>query len=274
MTTSEYKLGKHEISFNIIFNDFMIILYSLIIISFAIWQISRTKETPYVKEDHHSGQIFKPLGTVSVKFPKNIWWKKALADTEIPLNSLVKTAKNSTTRVKLISGAEIIIAPDSLVKISDTPSQKQIKIKIFQGEISLLKPPQNLGLKITKHIEPAQSLPVENISSIDQEYDEGPEEVIYEIKAENIVESTPEPKAPNEMIPEKSPTLEPTMNSVPQVIDAPELVKVEKILEIEKKIQAEEEILQTMQIVTPILKKPKSLIIPEIHEIEVEDEED
>jgi hypothetical protein len=76
------------------------------------------------------------------------------------------------------------------------------------------------------------------------------------------------------MIPEKSPTLEPTMNSVPQVIDAPELVKVEKILEIEKKIQAEEEILQTMQIVTPILKKPKSLIIPEIHEIEVEDEED
>jgi len=83
--------------------------------------------------------VTNSIGVVSVKYPRELWWRGVEKDDHLPHSSIVKTSRESFARLMFSSGEELLLGPMALVRISSPDKNGSLKIKVFSGQLSFIK---------------------------------------------------------------------------------------------------------------------------------------
>jgi len=121
---------------NFLRSNFYLLLLAVIILSSSLYVLFSGHEKNNLWKSDIS--VLKAVGTVSIKYPKELWWRSVETNDSIPDSSIIKTSRESLARLLFKSGEELILGPMAFVRIS-SGSGSDLKIKVFTGQLSFIK---------------------------------------------------------------------------------------------------------------------------------------
>lgn len=120
--------------------------------------------------------VTNSIGIVSVKYPRELWWRGVEIDDHLPHSSIVKTSRDSFARLLFATGEELLLGPMAFVRISSPDKNGKLKIKVFSGQISFIKlskatsrKVKNVDGGVVESIQQTEETPTDQSSNIVQE---------------------------------------------------------------------------------------------------------
>jgi len=117
-------------------SNFYLLLLAVIILSSSLYILFSNDEKKNLWKSEIS--VLKAVGTVSIKYPKELWWRSIESNDSVPDSSIIKTSRESLARLLFQSGEELLLGPMAFVRIS-SGSGSDLKIKVFTGQLSFIK---------------------------------------------------------------------------------------------------------------------------------------
>ena len=187
------------------------------------------------------------IGIVSVKYPRELWWRGLEKDDNLPHSSIVKTSRESFARLLFSSGEELLLGPMAFVRISTPDKNGGLKIKVFSGQISFIKTVgKGKKNRVKTSSQSSSILPEENLSQIETsseiiietaKIDEPETKEILNLRKEAVSERLVESKN----ITEEDVVPPPPKVEVVETISKEEVNKIE-LIQLEEKLVKKEEI--------------------------------
>ena len=190
--------------------------------------------------------VTNSIGIVSVKYPRELWWRGVEKDDHLPHSSIVKTSRESFARLLFSTGEELLLGPMAFVRISSPDKNGGLKIKVFSGQISFIKL-GGKGKNRAKSTSKAESLPgqetpteIENSPQIIIEtakMDEPETKEILDLRKEAVSERLVETK----IMAEEETVVPPPVVEVFEPITKEDVKKLE-LVQLEEKLVKKEEV--------------------------------
>ncbi len=190
--------------------------------------------------------VTNSIGIVSVKYPRELWWRGVEKDDYLPHSSIVKTSRESFARLLFSTGEELLLGPMAFVRISSPDQNGGLKIKVFSGQISFIKL-GGKGKNRAKSTSKAESLPgqetpteIENSPQIIIEtakMDEPETKEILDLRKEAVSERLVETK----IMAEEETVVPPPVVEVFEPITKEDVKKLE-LVQLEEKLVKKEEV--------------------------------
>jgi hypothetical protein len=191
--------------------------------------------------------VTNSIGIVSVKYPRELWWRGLEKDDNLPHSSFVKTSRESFARLLFSSGEELLLGPMAFVRISTPDKNGGLKIKVFSGQISFIKTVgKGKKNRVKTSSKSSSILPEENLSQIENsseiiietaKIDEPETKEILNLRKEAVSERLVESKN----ITEEDVVPPPPKVEVVETISKEEVNKIE-LIQLEEKLVKKEEI--------------------------------
>ena len=106
--------------------------------------------------------VTNSIGIVSVKYPRELWWRGVEKDDHLPHSSIVKTSRESFARLLFSTGEELLLGPMAFVRSRSPDKNGGLKIKVFSGQISFIKVGGG-GKNRAKSTQQGETLPAEQL---------------------------------------------------------------------------------------------------------------
>jgi hypothetical protein len=226
--------------------------------------------------------VTNSIGVVSVKYPRELWWRGVEKDDHLPHSSIVKTSRESFARLLFSSGEELLLGPMALVRISSPDKNGSLKIKVFSGQLSFIKM-RGKGKKtrVKTSIQGESSPSEESVSQV-----EAPNQIIIETakidepETNEVLnlrkEAVSEKLVDSKKITQEEVVVSPPIVEVVEIITKEEvkdldLIKLEEKLVEKEEIKREKEQLVKVEIAKTVSQEPKveSGAVPEVKIINV-----
>jgi hypothetical protein len=112
----------------------LIIFISLTLFSLSFYFLEKIRENNgLISSDI---KVSRALGSVSIKYPGELWWRGLLGGDYIPMRSVIRTSADSLAKVIFQSGDELVIGPMSLIKI--VLINNEFDVNVFSGKLSFI----------------------------------------------------------------------------------------------------------------------------------------
>jgi len=122
---------------NFIKSNFLFLTLAMMIVGVSLFfLLNKDRGDTVVNSDI---TVTSSIGIVSVKYPRELWWRGVEKDDHLPHSSIVKTSRESFARLLFSSGEELLLGPMAFVRISSPDKNGGLKIKVFSGQISFIK---------------------------------------------------------------------------------------------------------------------------------------
>lgn len=205
--------------------------------------------------------VTNSIGVVSVKYPRELWWRGVEKDDHLPHSSIVKTSRESFARLLFATGEELLLGPMAFVRISSPDKNGGLKIKVFSGQISFIKLSKGTPRKAKNTTEASGDAELETL-----EVSPDPAKSIVEEESLIVIETAKvdEPETKEILELRKEAVSERLVTKT--VIDEPVAVPLPPVVEVVQ-VKTQEEIKAL-----PLVKLEKELVIKEIAKVEKEKE--
>lgn len=287
--------------FGFIKNNFFFLGLALLIVATSVYVlINKDRGDMIVNSDI---KVTNSIGIVSVKYPRELWWRGVEKDDHLPHSSIIKTSRESFARLLFSSGEELLLGPMAFVRISSPDKNGGLKIKVFSGQISFIKLAGKKSKKVTQKEEgevitesSEEALPETEVTSSivieTAKVDEPETKEILELRKEAVSERlVVSQKIDEEPVVIAPPKVEVVETVTKEEVKSLELVKFEEKLVKKEEEKKEKEKIIKEEVAKALIESPKMesvqkaevkiinelppmkrISLPENHEFEVDTE--